>query len=99
MDHPDEEDSLHIHCDSDSPNNNTGYSNPDVDALLRAALTESDPQTRTDLYRQAEDIILDEVPWFPLFFDQFHALIKPYVNNYLIPASIVPRLRFISLDE
>ncbi|MCI0777317.1 MAG: peptide ABC transporter substrate-binding protein [Chloroflexi bacterium] len=99
MDYPDEDDILNIHFDSDSPNNNTGYSNPDVDALLRAALTEPDPQTRINLYREAEEIILDEVPWFPLFFDQFHALVKPYVNNYLIPASIVPRLRFISLDE
>ena len=99
MDYPDEEDLLNIHFDSDSPNNNTGYSNPDVDALLRSALIEPDPQTRIDLYREAEEIILNDVPWFPLFFDQFHALIKPYVNNYLIPASIVPRLRFISLEE
>ena len=99
MDYPDEDDILNIHFDSESPNNNTGYSNPDVDALLRQALTETDEQTRIDLYRQAEDIILADVPWFPLFFDAFHALIKPYVNNYLIPASIVPRLRFISLED
>ena len=99
MDYPDEDDILNIHFDSESPNNNTGYANPDVDALLRAALIEPDPQTRIDLYRQAEDIILEEVPWFPLYFDQFHALIKPYVIDYLIPASIVPRLRFVSLDE
>ncbi len=99
MDYPDEDDLLNIHFDSESPNNNTGYSNPDVDALLREALTETDAERRVDLYRQAEDIILADVPWFPLFFDQFHALIKPYVNNYLIPASIVPRLRFISLDD
>ena len=99
MDYPDEDDILNIHFDSESPNNNTGYSNPEVDELLRAALIEPDPQTRIDLYRQAEDIILEEVPWFPLYFDQFHALIKPYVIDYLIPASIVPRLRFVSLDE
>ena len=99
MDYPDADDLLNFFFDSASPNNNTAYSNPDVDALLRAALTETDPQTRIDLYRQAEEIILDEVPMFPLFFDQFHALIKPYVKGYLIPASIVPRLRFISLDE
>ena len=99
MDYPDEEDILNIHFDSESPNNNTGYSNPEVDTLLRQALLETDQSTRIDLYRQVEDIILADVPWFPLFFDQFHALIKPYVNDYLIPASIVPRLRFISLDE
>ena len=99
MDYPDEEDILNIHFDSESPNNNTGYSNPEVDTLLRQAQTETDAETRIDLYRRAEEIILADVPWFPLYFDQFHALVKPYVKNYQIPASIVPRLRFISLDE
>ncbi len=98
MDYPDEEDILNIHFDSESPNNNTFYSNPEVDALLREALLEPDAARRVDLYQQAERMILDDVPWFPLFFDRFHALIKPYVQNYLIPPSIVPRLRFISLD-
>ncbi len=39
------------------------------------------------------------MPWFPLFFDRFHVLIKPYVNNYLIPPLIVPRLRFVEIEE
>ena len=99
MDYPDEEDILNIHFDSESPNNNTFYSNPEVDALLREALTEPDSARRIELYQQAEQLILDDVPWFPLFFDRFHALVKPYVNNYLIPPAIVPRLRFISLTS
>ncbi len=99
MDYPDEEDVLNIHFDSDSPNNNTGYSNPEVDDLLRRALVEQDPQQRIDLYRQAERIILDDVPWFPLFFSRYHVLVKPYVKDYRIPAGIVPRLRFVSLED
>ncbi|MCH8066220.1 MAG: peptide ABC transporter substrate-binding protein [Chloroflexi bacterium] len=99
MDYPDEEDILNIHFDSESPNNNTFYSNPEVDALLREALTEPDSARRIELYQQAEQLILDDVPWFPLFFDRFHALVKPYVNNYLIPPAIVPRLRFISFSS
>ena len=98
MDYPDEEDILNIHFDSESPNNNTFYSNQEVDGLLREALLETDQQRRIDLYQEAEQLILDEVPWFPLFFARFHALVKPYVGNYLIPAAIVPRLRFVTLD-
>lgn len=98
MDYPDEDDILNIHFDSESPNNDTFYSNPEVDDLLREALTEPDKQRRIELYQQAEQIILDDAPWFPLFFDQFHILVKPYVKNYLIPPAIVPRLRFISLE-
>lgn len=97
MDYPDEEDIFNIHFDSASPNNNTFYDNPQVDDLLRQALLAGDPQQRIQLYQQAEQIILDDVPWFPLFFGEYHVLIKPYVQNYLIPGAIVPRLRFITL--
>ena len=98
MDYPDEENILNLHFDSESPNNNTFYDNPQVDELLRQALLEPDPQQRIEQYREAEQIILDDVPWFPLYFGRYHVLIKPYVKNYLIPASIVPRLRFITLE-
>ena len=99
MDYPDEDDILNIHFDSDSPNNDTFYSNPEVDRLLREALVEADPQRRIELYQEAEQIILDEAPWLPLFFDRYHALVRPYVRNYLIPPAIVPRLRFITLEQ
>ena len=99
MDYPDEEDLLNIHFDSESPNNDTFYSNPEVDDLLREAILEPDAEARIGLYQEAEQLILDDVPWFPLFHDRFHALVKPYVENYLIPPAIVPRLRFVSLTE
>ncbi|OGO52325.1 MAG: hypothetical protein A2148_01515 [Chloroflexi bacterium RBG_16_68_14] len=98
MDYPAEDDILNIHLDSESPNNDTFYKNPQVDDLLRRALLEPDQQQRIQLYQQAEQIILDEVPWFPLFFGQYHALVKPYVKDYLIPPAIVPRLRFVTLE-
>jgi ABC-type transport system substrate-binding protein len=98
MDYKDEEDILNIHFDSESPNNNTGYSNNEVDTLLRQAQLETDSQARIDLYREAERLILADVPWFPLFFSQYHVLIKPYVQNFQIPPAVVPRLRFITLE-
>ena len=97
MDYPDEENLINLHFDSESPNNDTFYSNPEVDGLLRQALLETDQQRRTQLYQQAEQIVLDDVPWFPLFFDRYHVLIRPNVQNYLVPATIVPRLRYITL--
>jgi len=98
MDYPAEDDILNIHFDSESPNNDTGYSNQQVDQLLRRALTEPNAQRRIQLYQQAEEIVIGDVAWFPLFYDRFHVLIKPYVQNYLIPPAIVPRLRFITLE-
>ena len=99
MDYPAEENLLNLHFDSEAANNYIGYRNPEVDRLLRQALTEQDPETRVALYQQAEKLILDDVPWFPLFFDRFHVLVKPYVKNYHIPQGIVPRLRFVTLED
>jgi peptide/nickel transport system substrate-binding protein len=40
----------------------SGYSNPEVDALLAAAQTSSDANERANLYGQAMEIVRDEVP-------------------------------------
>ncbi|HEY4200594.1 MAG TPA: ABC transporter substrate-binding protein [Devosiaceae bacterium] len=42
--------------------NSGGYSNPDVDKLLNAADIEPDPAKRADLYKQAQKIIVDDLP-------------------------------------
>lgn len=42
--------------------NSSGYSNPEVDALLDAANTESDRAKRAELYSQAEAIINKDLP-------------------------------------
>jgi oligopeptide transport system substrate-binding protein len=97
MDYPDEEDLFNIHFDSKSPNNDTGYNSPQVDALLHSALTETDPQKRNQDYQQAEQQVLTDVPWIPLFFDRVHVLIKPYVQGLPLPAAVVPRLRYVSV--
>ena len=99
MDYPDEENLLNLHFDSEGANNYNGYENPSVDTLLREALIEQDAERRIQLYQQAEQLILDDVPWFPLFFDRFHILVKPYVKNYPVPGGIVPRLRFVVLED
>ncbi|MCH7837736.1 MAG: ABC transporter substrate-binding protein [Chloroflexi bacterium] len=99
MDYPAEENLLNLHFDSEGANNYNGYENPSVDTLLREALIEQDAERRIALYQQAEQLILDDVPWFPLFFDRFHILVKPYVKVYPIPGGIVPRLRFVVLED
>ncbi|WP_313811442.1 ABC transporter substrate-binding protein [Glutamicibacter sp.] len=45
----------------------TGYSNPKVDKLLRAARAELDEAKATKLYSEAESIIIKDMPAIPLF--------------------------------
>lgn len=45
----------------------TGYSNPEVDKLLQAARAEMDEGTSSELFKQAEAIIINDLPAIPLF--------------------------------
>ena len=53
-DYPDPENFLDILFHSESSNNHTHYSNPEVDALLMKARVETDETARYALYNQAE---------------------------------------------
>ncbi len=85
-DYPDPENFLETQFHSKSELNNTGYSNPEVDRLLEQAMTESDTATRLSLYRQAEQRIVDDAPWVPLFHGVDYTLVKPYLRGLKVTA-------------
>ena len=99
-DYPDPENFLDILFHSESSNNHTHYSNPEVDELLMKARVETDETARYSLYNQAEQMILDDAPWVPLWFDgESKLLVKPNVHEYLLPPLIIPKLRFVYITE
>lgn len=98
-DYPDPQNFLDLQFHSKSLNNETNYSSAEVDRLLEAARIEPDEQKRFDLYRQAEQLILNDGPWIPLWHTgETNLLIKPEVKNYVLPQMVVPRFRFVWLD-
>jgi oligopeptide transport system substrate-binding protein len=98
-DYPDPQNFLEILFHSQSAQNHGGYSNPEVDALLDEARGTLDDDERAALYRQAEQLILDDAVWIPLTFDAGHWLIKPYVQNYRIPPMRVPKFQHVAIAE
>ena len=49
-------------------NNDSGYSNPEYDALIAAAKVETDPDKRKEQLREAEDILMDDMPILPIYY-------------------------------
>lgn len=99
-DYPDPENFLDVLFHSASDNNHTNYSNPEVDRLLEQARVETDQARRYALYNEAEQIILDEAPWVPLWYSgESYVLVKPEVQDYHLPPLIIPRLRYVWLSE
>ncbi|MHB1296445.1 MAG: peptide ABC transporter substrate-binding protein [Anaerolineae bacterium] len=97
-DYPDSQNFLDLQFHSASSQNDTGYSNPEVDALLERARTETDEAQRTDLYRQAEQRIVDEAPWIPLTHGITYTLVKPHIVGYVGSETMYPWLRDIVLE-
>ncbi len=81
-DYPHPQDFLDILFHSGSDNNHGQYSNPGADALLEAAGVEQDSSSSLELYRQAEQLMVDDAACIPLSFGRNYVLIKPYVKGY-----------------
>jgi oligopeptide transport system substrate-binding protein len=99
MDYPDPEDILDIHFYSQSRLNNTRYSNPQVDDLLEKARTEQNVEQRMSLYQQVEQIVIEDAVWAPLYYGKNHVLVKPYVKGLEFPPMVIPRLRYVTLEQ
>ena len=99
-DYPDPENFLDLLFHSESANNHTAYSNPEVDRLLEEARVEPDEARRFRLYSQVEQMILDDAPWIPLWNSgEQYVLIKPNVKDYRLTQLIIPKLRFVYFTE
>jgi len=99
-DYPDPQDFLDILFHTESDNNNGAYSNSVVDRLLEEARVETDVVKRMNLYKKAEEMIVNDAPWVPLWFaGERHVLIKPYVKGYEITPMIVPKMRHVYIEE
>ncbi|REJ68822.1 MAG: peptide ABC transporter substrate-binding protein [Planctomycetota bacterium] len=63
-------------------NNNTGWSHAEFDAIIKErAPRERDPEKRLALMRQAEEILLAEMPVVPLYFPERNYLVRTYVKG------------------
>lgn len=62
-------------------NNYAFYNNTNVNQCLNAAVKSLNPDERTCLFRQAENIIMQDAPWAPLIHEQFPVLYHPRVHG------------------
>ena len=61
--------------------NKTNYSNPEYDALTSRADSILDEPERLRLYAQAEDIVLQDAIFIPIYFQRDAELISPRVKG------------------
>ncbi len=81
-DYPDPENFLDLLLHSES--HDSRYFNPFYDSLLEQARVAQDREARLQLYRQAEQLLLEDAGIIPLFHVHEFALIRPYVKNFTV---------------
>ena len=67
---------------SESGLNDSGWSDARFDELLALAAQENDLERRAGYMREAEEIMMEELPVIPVFFGVTKRLVKPWVGNY-----------------
>lgn len=63
-------------------NNKTGWGHPEYDRLVREANLELDQAKRMDLMRQAETILMDELPILPIYYYVTQSTYSPRLGGY-----------------
>ncbi|MBN1161415.1 MAG: peptide ABC transporter substrate-binding protein [Dehalococcoidales bacterium] len=98
-DYPHPQDFLDVLFHTGAEYNYGEYSNPTLDALLDLAATELDVETSLAMYRQAEQMLVDDAAVLSLWFGRSYILVKPYVKGYEPNAMGYVMLNHVWLEE
>ena len=99
-DYPDAENYLSVfYSRNPAPPNYTRYNNPKFDALFEKALVEENDSARYKMYQQADQLVLDDAPVVPLWYDQAIHLVNPSVKGFSPNALNLLELRHARFEK
>lgn len=99
-DYPDAENYLSVfYSKNPAPPNYTRYSNPAFDALFEKALIETNDSLRYQLYRQADQIMIQDAPVVPLWYDEVIHLVQPNITGFQPNALNLLELRRVRISK
>jgi oligopeptide transport system substrate-binding protein len=82
-DYPDAENYMAMfYSKNPAPPNYTRYKNPAFDVLYEKALLETNDSTRYKLYRQMDQLVIDDAPVVPIWYDMAIHLVQPNISGF-----------------
>lgn len=82
-DYPDAENYMAVfYSKNPAPPNYTRYKNPVFDALYEQSLQENNDSIRYALYRKMDQIVTNDAPVIPIFYDEAIQLVQPAVQGF-----------------
>ncbi|SEL74276.1 peptide/nickel transport system substrate-binding protein [Chitinophaga rupis] len=99
-DYPDAESFLaFFYGKNPAPPNYTRYNNPDFDKLYEQALQETNDSLRYELYRQMDQLIVQDAPLVPVFYDEAVHFIQPNVKGLREGGLNMLELRWVKMSR
>jgi oligopeptide transport system substrate-binding protein len=98
-DYPDPENFLDMLFHCGSVENYTGYCDAGVDSLLEQARLDTDTDSRMLLYNAAEQAIVSDAPFFPLWYGRNYYLVKPYVKGFNPAPTTISYLKDVWIER
>lgn len=88
---------LEMYNSATNGNNQTGWSNDEYTNLLKASTTETDAAKRTEMLQQAEEIIMEEMPVAPVYYQTNLFISHDNVENMAPDALGNINLKFVDV--
>lgn len=80
-------------------NNHSNWSSESFDRLLETANSQADPDRRLSILKEAEQILVEEVPAIPIYVYSRTELLKPYLRGYWGNLRNYHPLKWMYIDE
>ncbi len=87
-----------VHSSDTPPGLNSAYyDNPEVDALVEQATSTVNEDQRADLYRQIQELVLEDAPFVPLFHLGVQVVRDPSVRGFPVPIAHDFPLKYLEI--
>lgn len=97
-DYPDAENYLSVfYSRNPAPPNYTRYNNKNFDSYFEKAIAETNDSIRYDLYRKADQLIVEDAPVVPLWYDKVVWLVQPGIKGFSPNGLNLLELRHVKL--
>ena len=98
-DYPDAENYLSVfYGKNPAPPNYTRYKNPAFDALYEKALLVTDDSVRLKLYQQLDQMVINDAPVIPLWYDEVIRLVNPWIKGFQPNGLNLLELRYVKKE-
>jgi ABC-type transport system substrate-binding protein len=88
-----------IYSKNPAPPNYTRYKSVAFDAAFEKAIAETNDSIRYKLYQQADQVMINDAPVVPLWYDKVVRLVQPNVKGFRPNALNLLELRKVKLTE